>query len=88
MRDIVRRAAHLLRRSRFERDLDEEIAFHIEARAAELRSAGVECAAALAQARREFGGASQAREGARSAWEFRWLEDAASDLRYAARALQ
>ena len=86
--EIARRIAWMKGRSRFERELDDEIRFHMETRADELEQEGLARAEALIQARREFGSRLRAREDARSAWQFRWLEDLWADLRYAARAFR
>ena len=86
--EIGNRLAWLFRRSRFDKELEEEVRFHIQARADELEQAGLTGADALRQARREFGSTLRSREETRSAWQMRWLEDLASDLRYAARALR
>ncbi len=86
--EILHRIAHLFGRRRFNRELDAELRFHLETRAGELEAAGLSRAAALSQARREFGPAARMQEETRSAWEMRWLEDLASDLRYAARGLR
>ena len=40
------------------------------------------------RARREFGSRLKAAEDSSGAWQMRWLEDLASDLRYAARAFR
>ena len=74
------------RSHRFDADLDDEIRFHLETRAAELESSGLSRAAALMQARREFGSTALAGEESRAAWEFRWLRDFAADVRHALRA--
>jgi predicted permease len=66
----------------------EEVAFHIETRAAELVAEGLGPAAAMARARREFGPSLRALEESRAAWQVLWLEDLAADLRYAARAFR
>ena len=84
----LRRLAYLGRRSRFDADLDAEFQFHIETRADELERAGMPRPDALRQARREFGSPARVAEETRSAWQFRWLEDLAADLRYAARAFR
>jgi predicted permease len=85
---IWRRLTHLGRASTFERELDEEIAIHIEMRADELQQEGMPRADALARARREFGSSLRIKEETRAAWQFRWLEETLSDLSYAARALR
>src|ERR1035437_2962692 len=87
-KEIGNRLAWLFRRSRFDRELEDEIGFHIQARADELEQAGLTGAEAQRQARREFGPTLRSREETRSAWQVRWLEDLGSDLRYAARALR
>jgi predicted permease len=86
--EILRRAAWLGRRSRFERELDDEMRFHIESRADELEQEGLSRDEALLKARREFGSSLRARESTRSAWQFRWFEDLGGDLRYAAQAFR
>src|SRR5579863_1461755 len=86
--EITRRLAYLTRRAHFDRDLDAEVLFHIETRAEELIAGGTPRPAALAQARREFGSPARMAEETRAAWQFRWLEDLAADLRYAARAFR
>jgi predicted permease len=86
--EIGNRLAYLFRRSRFDGELEEEIRLHTQARADELEQAGLSGADALLRARREFGSTLRTREETRSAWQMRWLEDLASDLRYAARALR
>ena len=86
--EIVSRLRHVPRRSRFERDLDTEIEFHIEARADELIESGLTPREALTQARREFGSRARARESSHEAWRFRWLDDLVGDARYAFRAFR
>jgi predicted permease len=87
-KEIANRLSYLAFRSRFDTELDSEIQFHIETRADELAQTGLTRAAALAQARREFGSGARAREETRAAWQLRWVEDLAADLRYAARAFR
>src|SRR5205085_9536147 len=86
--DHIRRLRYLGRRSQFENELDEEVRFHLEARAAELQNSGLSPADAMAQARREFGSITRANEGSRGAWQFRWLEDLSADLRYGLRSFR
>jgi hypothetical protein len=86
LREWISRLCYLGRRSRFEGELDDEIRFLIETRAADLEEAGLSRSGALAQARREFGSVSLVREDSRAAWQFQWLEDLAADLRYCPRA--
>src|SRR5437016_14434200 len=85
---LWRRLRYLTRRSRFQSELSDEMQFHVECRAAELEETGLTHEDALARARREFGSRVRAAEDTHSVWQFRWLEDLSSDLRYAARALR
>jgi predicted permease len=86
--EIGSRLAYLFRRWPFDRELEEEIRSHIQARADELEEAGLSGAEALSQARREFGSTLRAREETRAAWQIHWLEDLGFDLHYAVRALR
>ena len=79
---------HFGNRARFEAELDEEIRFHVETRAAELVSSGLSRSAALAQARREFGSISRASEESRSAWRLLWFEDVVADVRHTLRSFR
>src|SRR5579864_2050170 len=88
LRELARRLLYLRRQTNFNRELDDEMQFHIEARADELEQTGISRAQALAQALREFGSGVRMRERTRSAWQIHWLEDLLSDLRYAFRALR
>jgi macrolide transport system ATP-binding/permease protein len=82
----VNRFRYAGRRVRFDDELDDEIRFHLETRAAELERSGLSRDDASAQARREFGSTTRMREESRSAWQFQWLEDLGADLRYAFRS--
>ena len=85
--ELIHRVRYLFRRSAFDRELNREIEFHVEARASELETEGLPAARALVQARHEFGSTAQMREETYEAWQFPWIEDFAADLRYAARSL-
>ena len=82
----INRLRHLGSRRGFEGDLDDEIRFHIETRIGELMDSGLSRPDALARARREFGSIALVREESRAAWQFRWLQDFAADLRHGLRA--
>jgi len=84
----INRLRYAGRRARFNRELDDEIRFHMETRTAELEQSGLSHHEALAQTRREFGSVARMREDSRSAWQFAWLEDLLADLRYAFRAFR
>ena len=88
LRQLYLRLRWLGGQSRFQSELADEMQFHIETRAEELERSGVLPAEALARARREFGSRLKAAEDTSGAWQMRWLEELASDLRYAARAFR
>lgn len=71
----------------FDREIGEEIQFHVEARASELQNLGHPRDQALRVARAEFGSTQLAREDSRQAWQFQWLEHLAMDLRVGVRML-
>jgi predicted permease len=85
-KEAFRRIAYLGRRGKFDRELDDEIRFHVASRVQELEDAGFSHSDAQAQARKEFGPSTRMREDASAAWQFQWLEDLVTDLRHAVRA--
>ena len=84
----MNRLRYLGRRSRIDDDLEVELRFHIESRTAELTASGVPPRDAATRARVEFGSIARAVEDSRAAWQFRWIEDLAADLRYAFRTVR
>lgn len=80
MRSLVRRLLALFRRARLERDLEDELTFHLAMREAERRIDGDPAAAARLGTRKQFGSALLVKEQAREAWAFRWLEGVASSI--------
>jgi putative ABC transport system permease protein len=84
--EVLRRGMYQGRRSRFDDELHEEMQFHIDMRASELEALGLSPRDALAQAMREFGSQLRLAEETRRVWGFQWLEDLASDFRYAVRS--
>jgi predicted permease len=76
------------RRDRIERDIDEELAFHVETHARDLVSEGVPPEEARRRALAAFGGMSPIRELTLDVRGGRWLEDLLSDLRYAVRSFR
>lgn len=77
-----------LLRSRMERDMDREMRFHVEARAADLEARGVPRADAERRARHEFGDVVRWKEAGRDARGLRLVDDLGADLRYAARTMR
>ena len=77
--------AALVRGRTFERDMEDEWRFHLEARADTLAAEGLPRDEALRQARTEFGDPLRWKEGGREARGLLWIYDAAGDLRYGLR---
>jgi predicted permease len=73
------------RRRSFERDMDEELRFHLEARTADLVSRGYTPADAARRARLEFGHGETPKDAARAGLGLRLLDEMGGDLRYALR---
>lgn len=79
--------AAMLCRNRKEREMDEEMRFHIEARAADLVGRGVAQQEALRQARVEFGGIETVKEECRDAVGVSFLETLVQDMRHGIRSM-
>src|SRR5438552_1692116 len=91
MRQFLSEAWHRLAASRrwrrLERDLDDEVAFHLAMREADAVAAGRSPVDARRAAQRRFGNATLLKERMRDMWTFRWLDDLRQDVRYAIRTL-
>src|SRR6185503_14214091 len=85
---LMLRLRSLFRGSRVERELDDELRFHVEEHARELIERGMPPGDARTAALRAFGGVEQIKESVRDTWHVRLVRDLAQDLRYAARALR
>ena len=77
--ELWRRLLFLFRRRQFDCDLEDEMRFHLDMKAAE--------SGALA-ARRSFGSAALLQEDSRRAWGWAGVEALAADVKYAVRALR
>ena len=77
----------MLRRTRMEREMDEEMRFHLEERAADLMRSGVEKHEALRQARLEFGGMEMTKDECRDAVGVTFLETLMQDIRHGVRTM-
>jgi predicted permease len=77
-----------MRRSRMEREMDDEMRFHLEARTADLERQGVPRAIAERRAYAEFGDIVRWKEAGREARGLRILDDLGADLRYAIRTMR
>ncbi len=74
-----------LDRSAFERDMDDEIRFHVESRTADLIRRGIAPAEAARRARVEFGSVEKHKEESRASFGLRLLDEIRGDTRYALR---
>jgi predicted permease len=84
---LMTRLRALLRRSEMERELDEELRYHIERQTEQNIRMGMSLEEARDAARKAFGGVEQAKERSRDARGVRLIEDLWRDLRYGARML-
>ncbi len=92
LREVIRtmrlRAKALFKRRQLDRDLREELNFHLAMRQEKYRAAGLASEDAAMAARRLFGNVTGFKEACREAWTFTWLENLARDLRYGLRQLR
>ncbi len=82
------RCRSLFRRARVERELDEELRFHLDQQMAENLAAGMSAEQARYAARRKVGGVEQIKEECREARRVNLVDDLWRDMRYAARVLR
>ena len=84
---LIERLRALRRKDQLDRELDEEVRFHLEMQAAECVRRGMTIEEARYAAQREFGGVEQRKEEWRDARFLPALESWCQDLGYAVRAL-
>src|SRR5882757_8004786 len=77
----------LFGKGKIERDMAEEMRFHLEQRAADFAADGLSDEQARLAAQRKFGNVASIQEHARDARGWRWLENFLKDLRLAFRQL-
>ena len=82
------RLRSILRRGRVERELDEELQFHLEHKIEEGIAAGLSPQEARFAALRAMGGLEQRKEEIRDTRGIHWLTDFVDDVRYAVRSLR
>src|SRR5262245_17961881 len=82
------RLSALLRKSETERELDDELRYHIEQQTEQNIRLGMNPEEARFSALKAFGGVEQAKELSRDARGVRWIEELWQDLRYGARMLR
>jgi len=88
MPNILKRLQALWQRSALDRELDDEVRFHLESRARDLVRSGMPAADAARQARLEFGAVEGYKERCREAFGLRPLDELGGDCRYACRVLR
>jgi predicted permease len=88
LREIFRRLLFYLRRDRFDRELEDEISFHLEMKARARMLDGMQPAQARLAASRQFGNETRLKERSREMWSFQWIEDISIDLRYTLRMIR
>jgi predicted permease len=84
----LHRWRHIWSRRIAERELEDEMRFHLEMEARDRLSAGLNASEARRLARVDFGGVDRYSEQVRDARGLRWLTDMRSDVRIALRALR
>jgi putative ABC transport system permease protein len=82
------RLLSLFRREAREREMNEELAFHLDMEAARNRDRGLSSEAARRAAVLSFGGVESVREGCRDARGVRLAQDLAQDVAFAARGIR
>jgi predicted permease len=82
------RVKMLWKRPQLDRDLDDEMAFHLSMRESKNRAAGLAAEEARYAAHRQFGNTMRVKERSREMWTFFWLETLWQDLRYGIRTLR
>src|SRR5437879_4049910 len=85
--ELLLRIKALMRRKQLDRDLEDELAFHLSKRELQIRDSGAPVGEALYAARRAFGNVMGIKERSREMWIFVSLESVWQDVRYGARLL-
>ncbi len=88
MRALLARCADLVRRRTLDRELDDEIATHLQLAEADFHARGLSRHDARQAALREFGGVTRTKEHDREVRGFPFIESLWADLRYAARGFR
>ncbi|HKS94902.1 MAG TPA: ABC transporter permease [Terriglobia bacterium] len=83
----IHRLRSLFRRQQLNRDLTDELRFHVEMRTRENVAAGMSAEEARYAALRQFGNVVSLEDQTRDTWGFAWLDALGQDLRYGLRML-
>ncbi len=84
---FLRRLRGSVRTSAFERQMADELQFHLDRETEALIARGMDPAAAAAEARRRFGSVALASDSCRDSWGHRSIDELSQDARYAWRML-
>jgi predicted permease len=87
LNELWQRLRVLAKPKQLDRDLNDEVAFHLAMREEKNRAAGIAGDEACYAARRQFGNLSNAKERSREMWTFVSLESFWQDVRYGTRLL-
>ncbi len=85
--DLRYRLRALFRRNDVERDLDDELRFHLEGQKDKYIASGMSAAEATRRVRLDFGTTDSIKDQCRDAWGIRALDEMRRNVRYAARTL-
>src|SRR6266542_4054401 len=84
---LWRRLLSLMRRGRYEREMEEEMRCHLEMQIEQNLASGMAAEEARYAARRQFGNQTWLKEVSREMWSLNSIETLIQDLRYGARML-
>jgi len=87
MRNLLRRVWYIAKGRHHELDLADELAFHREMKAQELRDRGIGETEIAAMTRQAMGNDLRSRQEARDVWVWPWVQDTSQDARFAVRML-
>jgi MacB-like periplasmic core domain len=87
LKEIKRRILFAFRREQFDRDLTDEIQFHLEMKAERNRKLGLNETDARADARRRFGNRTLLKEESREVWVWTGVEQLLQDIKQALRSM-
>ena len=88
LREIWRRLGFYFRREQFDRELDDEMRFHLAMKARAKTQDGIPLGDAQLAARRQFGNDLRLKERSREMWTFNWIESISKDLKYTLRMIR
>ena len=88
MTRLLRRLWYALQRGRREREIADELQFHLEMKRRELESRGHDRTQAAAAAQRALGNVSLTHDHVRDVWIAPWLQGVMQDIRYGLRTMR